>query len=156
MNTTDKTNPLTVTGDNAAADNLLSCCLYFTSGALTRAVNKMADEEFAKIGLTSSHAMLLMIVHELAGASQKELTVQMDLAQSTVSRLVDALAARGLLEKTGAGKNVLIKTTPQGRAILPVVEKAWCALYERYCAVLGEECAKKLTADTYQAALKLK
>ena len=37
---------------NKQVDQLLSGCLYFTANHLARVINRMAEEEFGKIGLS--------------------------------------------------------------------------------------------------------
>ena len=44
------------------ANSHFECCLYFTANSLARIINKMADEEFKKLGICTSHAFVLMMV----------------------------------------------------------------------------------------------
>ncbi len=133
----------------------LECCLYFTANSLARVVARMADEEFGKLGMSTSHAFLLMLAADQPGISQKELAGHLNLAQSTVSRFADALVQRGFIEKKSSGKLVEIAATDKGREQLEGISDAWRALYERYSEILGEEKGKRLTKATYAAYQKL-
>jgi DNA-binding MarR family transcriptional regulator len=137
------------------SNDLLSGCLYFTANSLARTITRMADEEFGRIGLVPSHAFLLMQALEEPGISQKDLAERLHLAQSTVSRFVDALVLRGFLEKRSQGKVTNIYPTDKVTEQLEEIHKAWKSLYRRYSAVLGEEEGRELTRLADRAHQKL-
>lgn len=134
---------------------LLNCCLYFTANSLARTVSRMAEEEFGKLGLSPSHAFLLMVAVDEPGISQKDLAERLHLAQSTVSRFVDSLVLRGFVEKKATGKVAHIFPTAKGEAQVEEMNTAWHALYQRYSAILGEEEGKHLTRLADEAHRKL-
>ena len=72
-------------------EKYLHNCLYFTANSLARRITAMAEEAFGKVGLSPSHAFLVMLVNEQPGISQKELSRALNLAPSTVTRFVDSL-----------------------------------------------------------------
>lgn len=78
-------------------------CLYFNLNTLTREVNRLWDEAFSKIGLSPSHAYLMRAVFNAPGITQKNLADELKLSPSTVTRFIDTLAARGLLERMHNG-----------------------------------------------------
>jgi DNA-binding MarR family transcriptional regulator len=131
--------------------SLLDCCLFFTANSLARVVTRMGEEEFARTGLSPSSAFLLSLAAEQPGVSQKELAESLHLAPSTVSRMVDALARRGLVAKESRGRNTYVTPTQAGLDMLPAVQEAWKSLYRRYSAVLGEEAGQELTRLTREA-----
>lgn len=135
-------------------ERYLEHCLYFTSNSLSRVITRMAEEEFGKLGLSVSHSFLLMIVANEPGISQKELSFQLNLAQSTVSRFVDTLIYRGFLEKKSKGKQIKIYSTHKGKAQLEDIEKAWNVFYKKYSDILGKEEGETLAKQTYDAYLR--
>lgn len=137
------------------SNELLSCCLYFTANSLARTVSRMAEEEFGKLGMPPSHAFLLMVVIDEPGISQKDLAARLHLAQSTVSRFVDALVSRGLVEKRVSGKLAQVYPTDPAHAQMDGMREAWKGLYDRYSRILGENEGKSLTALTRHAHQKL-
>ena len=74
-------------------------CLYYSANALSRLMTRMADEEFALAGVSSSYAFLLMTVNGQPGIQPKEISQKMQLTPSTVTRLVEKMEARALLER---------------------------------------------------------
>ena len=139
----------------APVDPYLKQCLFFTANSLARTVAKMAEEDFAALGYSPSHAFLMMIVIEKKSVSQKILAKELNLDQSTVSRLVDTLVGRGYLEKKVSGKTAEVKATGQGTGELTKIQVCWTRLYERYCQILGTERAENLTAMAFQSHVEL-
>ena len=119
--------------------NFMHYCLFFTSQALCRAMNRLAEEEFAPTGMAPSQTYLLMIIVENPKITQKALGEQMQLAPSTITRFVDNFVRRKLVRKEHNGKVVQVTATEKGRQMVPVIEKVWAQLYQRYCDALGKE-----------------
>ncbi|WP_043906168.1 MarR family winged helix-turn-helix transcriptional regulator [Parageobacillus genomosp. 1] len=122
-------------------------CLYFTANRLARIMNKMAEEEFAPLGLSPTYAFLLMAVKDKPGITQKELSEILHIAPSTSTRFVEKLEMKGLVQRKNEGKLTLIYPTEKGLAIQGEIKKCWKNLYNRYSEVLGEERGVKLTSE---------
>lgn len=137
------------------ANKLLDCCLFFTANSLARVITRIGEEEFAKLGLPPSGAFLLLLVLREPGIRQKDLAAGLNLAQSTVSRLVDSLCKAGFVHKAGEGRNTLISPSDAGRALQPDIMQAWAAVRQRYNAVLGQETGDELARLAGEAARKL-
>ena len=136
---------------------LLHNCLYFTANSLARQVSHLAEEEFRFTGLSPSHAFLLMLVNDRPGITQKELSLALHLAPSTVTRFVDSLRLqRGLVERRTEGKSARIFPTEKGREMRELIAKCWKSLYHRYSGVLGEAAGCELTRVIDRADEKLK
>ncbi|MGV6846572.1 MAG: MarR family winged helix-turn-helix transcriptional regulator [Lutibacter sp.] len=112
----------------------------------------MADEEFALVGLTSSYAFLLMTVNEKQGIHPKEISFQMQLTPSTVTRLIEKLEYRGLVFRKHLGRITEVYSTEKGQNLQDNLKKAWLNLFERYTNVLGKEYTQNLTAEIYKSA----
>jgi DNA-binding MarR family transcriptional regulator len=136
-------------------NELLHGCLYFTANALARVVARMAEEEFHTTGLSPSHAFLLMLAIDRPDIPLKELGEHLHLAPSTITRFVDSLVHRGLLERVSQGRSVRVCPTDQGRALEPELWAAWKRLHERYCAALGREAGDELALRNGRAAMTL-
>lgn len=136
---------------------LLHNCLYFTANSLARQISTMAEEEFSRTGLSPSHAFLLMLVNEQPGLTQKDLSLALSLAPSTVTRFVDSLSHKsGLVERRTKGKSARIYPTEKGAAMQDRIKRCWKSLYWRYSEILGEEEGRRLTETIDQAGGRLK
>lgn len=135
--------------------NPLECCLFFTANSLARDITRMGEEEFSTIGMTPSYAFLLMLAGNSPGISQKELSKTMNMAPSTVSRFIDALARRKLLTKEVQGRTTYIHLTENGIRLQDNIREVWNNLYERYSTILGKENGEELTRLCLEASRKL-
>mgnify|MGYP002078745020 CR=1 FL=1 len=130
-------------------------CLYYSANALSRVITKMAEEEFAAVGLAPSYAFVLMGVNKKPGIQPKEISEYMQLTPSTVTRLVEKLEYKGMVTRKTQGRATEVYPTPKSLALDAQIREAWRSLYLRYTGIMGEAPAQQLTADIYAAALKL-
>ena len=130
-------------------------CLYYSANAMARAMARMAEEEFGAAGLAPSYAFILMAVNEHPGIQPKEVSSLMHLAPSTVTRLVDKLATKGLVERRAVGKGIELRPTAKAREVYPRIREAWTSLYRRYSQVLGVKLGRRLAAELYGATERL-
>lgn len=129
-------------------------CLYYSANALARVMTKMAEDAFAITGLAPSYAFLLMSVNEKPGIQPKELSEQLQLTASTVTRLVEKMEQRGFLERRSVGRGTEVYPTEKSRALDPQIKEAWVKLYKLYGSILGDN-ADTLTDSIYTAFKKL-
>jgi DNA-binding MarR family transcriptional regulator len=118
-------------------------------------LTKLAEEEFAVAGLAPSYAFLLMTVNDKPGIQPSEIGTQMQLAPSTVTRLIEKMEHRGYLARTFVGKFTRVYPTGKSKKLDQKIHDAWKSLYRRYSDLLGEDKGKKLTTDVYGASRKL-
>jgi DNA-binding MarR family transcriptional regulator len=128
-------------GNNGILDN----CLYFTINKLSRAITRMAEDSFKKTGLSPTYAFLLMLVNNKPGISQSELAEELHMTPSTITRFIDKLVIKGLIERKAEGKRSFIFPTEAGENTQEEIKEAWKDLYRTYSAVLGEDAGKELT-----------
>ena len=127
-------------------------CLYYSANALSRLMTRMADEEFALAGVSSSYAFLLMTVNGQPGIQPKEISQKMQLTPSTVTRLVEKMEARGLLERKSSGRATEVYPNKKSQELQPRIQEAWQNLYRRYANILGEKASQALTSAIYEAS----
>jgi len=134
--------------DNAILNNNL----FFLSGALSRKLSNEADEVFATVGLSSSHALLMLLIHQNPGIRPSSLAEKLHLKPSTITRLVDKLERRQLVEKETEGRATSIACTNEGDELSTVIKEKWNQLLqdkqenlgERYVEVLSEMIANAI------------
>lgn len=136
-------------------DDFFDNCLYFTVNKLSRAITRMAEESFRKTGLSPTHAFLMMLVIDKPGISQSELAEALHLKPSTITRFVDKLVEKGLIERKSEGKRSLNYPTEQGIAILAEIKEGWKILFRAYSDILGEEEGRVLNKLIHEAGNKL-
>lgn len=136
-------------------NNIFEQCLYFTSARLSRIATKIAEDAFARSGMTPTYAFLMMMVRRKPGISPTELAEKLYIAPSTVTRLVDKLVVKGLLTRTVEGKNCHVHLTEAGINIQRDLKKQWANLHDAYAKILGEEGGNALAQATNEAAKKL-
>ncbi|RLL45479.1 MarR family transcriptional regulator [Oceanobacillus piezotolerans] len=120
-------------------------CLYFTASRLTRVVTKMAEEEFSRTGLAPTYAFLMMAVLDKEGITQKELGEILHLQPSTVTRLIEKLVNKRLIEKQADGRSTRIFSTEKGKEREASIYESWKNLRASYNEILGEKEGDELT-----------
>jgi len=115
-------------------------------------MTKIADEEFSITGLSSSHAFLLMIVNEKPGIQPMEISRQMQLTRSTVTRSIEKMEHRNFLIRDQIGRSTKVFPKQLSIDLDPLIKQAWKKLHKRYTAILGKEEGDKLTSAIYTAS----
>ncbi len=137
------------------SDSKYCKCLYFTANSLARKIDKLAQESWSKVGLSPSHAYLLMMVLEEPGIQPGFLADHLQLQPSTVTRLIEKLEEKKLLVRTTEGKMTNVYPTPKGKELLPKLKECLNEFYTRYSAILGKEESTKLVQTMGKVADKL-
>jgi DNA-binding MarR family transcriptional regulator len=118
-------------------------CLYFNVNALARAVNRIWNEAFEPLGLSPAHAYLLRLVLVNPGLSQKEIGEQLRLEKSTVTRFVDALQERQLVQRRrgalGDAREQGIHPTKAAERLKQALGDQGDALYREMLDRIGKE-----------------
>lgn len=117
-------------------------CLYFNTAALARQLEKAWTEAFRPLGLAAPQAFLLRAVLAQPGLSPSELARVMVIAKPTVTRCLDGLLAKGLIERGPSdrdGRESVIHPTEAARAIRAALNKASGSVTERMKRLLGVE-----------------
>jgi DNA-binding MarR family transcriptional regulator len=130
-------------------------CLNFAAGALSRAMNRLAEDAFSDVGLSPSHAYLLMQISDKPGIPLGRVAEVLMLDASTLTRLIEKLEAKGWVERRVDGRARMLYLTPAGASRLPAVRQAWAELEARYVAILGEDHARVITQLSLATGEKL-
>lgn len=136
-------------------DSKYSQCLYFTSAAFARKVEKMAIEVWKEVNLPPSHAYLLMTVLDEPGIQPSGLSSELHLQPSTITRLVEKLEERKLVVRTTEGKLTNIYPTPKAKELLPKMKQCIIKISQKYATILGKDQSCKLVKDIAFFADKL-
>ncbi|MFH5831017.1 MarR family winged helix-turn-helix transcriptional regulator [Halalkalibaculum sp. DA3122] len=130
-------------------------CLYFTTNVLSRRLTSIAEEAFTPLGLSPSYAYLLMTVNEQPGIRPGQISRELELSPSTVTRLLDKMEHRGYLERTSAGRATEVHPTGKSLDLQPRLQQVQDELRSTIARELGERYTEVLTEMTYTAVDKL-
>lgn len=124
-------------------DSRYGRCIYFASNALARKTEKLAISIWKQVGLSPSHAYLLMIVLEEPGVQPGALSAELHLTPSTITRLIEKLEARKLVIRTVEGKSTSVYPTAKSREMKPLLQQCLDEFYQRCVGLVGkDECSR--------------
>lgn len=132
-----------------------SQCLYFTTHALARKVEKLAIESWKKVNLSPSHAYLLLAVLQEPGINPGTLAQHLQLQPSTITRLIEKLEGGKLVVRTTEGKTTNVYPTPKAKELWPQLKACLQHFYQQYAAILGATESAKLVQNMAAFADKL-
>lgn len=138
-----------------AANSKYCQCLYFSSNALARKVEKLANDSWKKVGLTPSHAYLLMLAIEEPGIQPSALVKELLLTPSTITRLIEKLEEKKLVVRTTEGKLTNVYPTPKAKAMLPELKDCLHDFYKNYSSIMGREESARLVTNMNKLIDKL-
>jgi DNA-binding MarR family transcriptional regulator len=130
-------------------------CIYFSSNALARKLTRLAEASWKPVGLSPSHAYLLMIVIDQPGVQPSELCDELQLSPSTITRLIEKLEEKKLVVRTAGGKLTNVYPTPRGKALQPQLNQCLEHFYKTYSAALGADESAKLVQNMNRISDKL-
>ena len=114
-------------------------CLYFSSAAFARKIEKLAAECWKPVGLAPSYGYLLMNVLEEPGVQPGELAHQLQLQPSTITRLIERLEEKKLLVRTADGKITNVYPTPKSKELYSKLKECTHNFHEACTSVLGKD-----------------
>lgn len=114
-------------------------CLYFTANALARKVEKIAIDSWKKVGLSPSHAYLLMLTVEEPGMHAGQLADHLQLTPSTVTRLLQKLEEKKLVIRVNEGKQTNVYPTQKAKDMKPLMKECIEDATERFAKVFGKD-----------------
>lgn len=130
-------------------------CLYFAANSLARKVEKLAIESWKPVSLSPSHAYLLMMVIEQPGLQPSCLANHLQLSPSTVTRLIEKLEEKKLVERKTEGKVTNVYPTDNAKQMLPSLQDCLTNFSKSSCCILGKEESEKMVISMCKLADKL-
>lgn len=130
-------------------------CLYFTSNALARKVEKIAQESWRRVDLSPSHGYLLMMVIDEPGVQPGRLADHLQLQPSTITRLIEKLEEKKLVLRITEGKMTNVYPTPKAKEMMPELQACGKDFYQQYSAILGKEDSARLVQQMGKMADQL-
>ena len=143
--------------DRRTSEDYLYMCPYFTSASFARVISQMAEEEcqLGGTGLSPAHVYLIILVNDNEGISPSELAQKLNLAPSTITRMIDKLVTKGILERKIEGKNSMTYPTEKSLEMQKYIVETFQRLYKRFTDILGKKDGYKLIKMINEATAKL-
>ncbi|MFV0553290.1 MAG: MarR family winged helix-turn-helix transcriptional regulator [Mangrovibacterium sp.] len=126
---------------------LFDQCLYFRLNRILHKLTIRADDAFARHGLSSSHAYLMILLNNKPKIGTVELSKELNLNPSTITRLADKMVAQGYLSRQKFGKRCEISCTKEGKKLALELEKSWQEFQQCNREHLGNEIYEGLNAE---------
>lgn len=143
--------------DSRPTDQSLACgyegCLATSTRVLDRAITALYDEALKPHGVRSTQLSVLVTVAALGSPTASDLVPALRIDQSTLSRSIDRLVARGLLRGTGDPADARLRRltlTAPGRRTLREALPAWRRSQQRVKQLLGPALSDRLVAGAAQ------
>jgi MarR family transcriptional regulator, temperature-dependent positive regulator of motility len=117
-------------------------CMYFNTQALARSLEREWTQAFEPFGLTPAQAFMLRAVLRQPGSLQHELAEGMVLSKPTVTRMLDSLQSKELIERRESGQDArewAIYPTAAALALRQGIESASGQVTKRLKQTLSEE-----------------
>jgi DNA-binding MarR family transcriptional regulator len=127
-------------------------CVGFRVRKLNRMVTAIYDGALAGAGLKLSQFTVLVAVANTEKARPSELTKLLEMDESTVSRNVERMCARGWLRLTPEEdrRSHLIEVTDKGRTVIRKCLPAWQQAQEEIIKRLGTESVAALRSALHK------
>ena len=137
------------------SESRYSQCVYFSSAAFARKIEKMALESWKPVGLAPSHGYLLMNVIEEPGIQPGALADQLQLQPSTITRLIEKLEERKMVVRTTEGKITNVYPTPKAKEIYSKLKECVQHFHTSCTGIIGKEESCKLVSIMNKMADKM-
>lgn len=126
-------------------------CLYFNVNALARAVNRIWDEAFSEFELSPSHSYLLRLVLTSPGLTPKQISHELKLEKSTITRFLNVLEERGFIRRrkgiSSDAREHAIYPTRKAEKISSSLEDKGDELYRKMINSIGKNSMNSLVSQ---------
>jgi len=127
-----------------AKDSRYCKCMYFSAQALARKIEKIANDTWQKVDLSPSHAYLLMMVLDEPGIQPTALVQELLLTPSTITRLIEKLENKKLVQRITEGKTTNVYPTAKAKAMQTQLKNCVDEFSAHYATILGKDESVKL------------
>lgn len=113
--------------------------MHSASNAFSREITRHFDSYFKEYGLATSYVELLLILYAHDELSQNDLADKMKLAPSTITRFVNKLVKKDLVEKKKVGRTAVITLSKKGQGQLPSLKRSFENAVNDLKTILGNK-----------------
>ncbi len=114
--------------------------IHNTLNTFSREISTFFDDHFKEFGLATSYIeLILMVKRSDKGCTQKEIAQEMKLDPSTITRFINKLRKKELVEKSRSGRQSKITLTTNGEQLAVKVEKVYKKAEGELEGILGKQ-----------------
>lgn len=113
--------------------------MHSAANLFSREITRHFDSYFEEYDLATSYVELLLILYDQDELSQNDLAEEMQLAPSTITRFINKLVKRGLVEKNKVGRTAVITLSPKGEELTPVLKQSFKNAVNDLERILGDK-----------------
>ncbi len=125
--------------------------LYFNLAALSREISAIAENSFVDLGLTPSEALLILVVNEKSETQPSEISERITLAPSTITRMIEKMEVRNIVQRRHEGKYTFVSSTEKGKNLNASILEKWAETQQLYKSILGDNAVKVLNSASNSA-----
>jgi DNA-binding MarR family transcriptional regulator len=129
--------------------------MYWASAALARKMNKIAEDAWAPIGLAPGQAYLLSLILDQPGRQPLDLSEELHLAPSTITRFIEKLVSNKLVVRVAEGKTTSVYPTQKAKGMLNEINSCRTNFKESLQCVCSKEESEALVKSMLKVADKL-
>nr|WP_205396969.1 MarR family transcriptional regulator [Streptococcus lutetiensis] len=133
----------------------LDSSIFFAVKKLDRALSKIAEDIFQKVGLNPSYVSTLLILNHENGKIQKDLAKMLGIAAPSMTRLIEKLVNKGLVQVVCEGRTKRVYLTDKGKAIIPDIIQAHIETQEEFNRLVKTGFSDNLLTELNQIANQL-
>jgi len=134
-------------------------CLYFNTNHLARTVGKIWRDAFDQVGLAPAHAYLIRLVLQQPGIAQREISNELNLEKSTITRFIDKMVDQGYLQRQSTHssntKAQNIFPTNKAKNISDQLEEIGNSLFEKVGNTVGASTRDQLVKNIKKTTTEL-
>lgn len=139
----------------ATLQDQFNSCLFFSSSALSRALAKLAEREFAAFDLSPTQGFILLTLRKAPGISIGDLALVLSLGQSTITKAVEKMELRGLVTRETYGRLTRVFITGKGEDREADAKAAWKKTRLAYTNAISFGAVQQLCEELATARRKL-
>lgn len=127
----------------------------FTVKKLNRALDRLTENAFQKVGLNPSYTSILLILSHENGKIQKDLAKMLCIAAPSMTRLIEKLVHKGFVKVVCEGRTKRVYLTDKGKAIIPDIIQAHIETQEEFNRLVKTGFSDNLLTELNQIANQL-
>lgn len=123
--------------------------MHSEANSFSREISRHFDSYFEEYDLATSYVELLLILHDQERLSQNDLAERMNLAPSTITRFINKLVKKSLVQKKKSGRTAVVSLSRKGQALAPKLKDR----FEKAMRDLEETLSEKYVHTTKELLL---